>query len=413
VISQNAHRLLAQTFSSLRHPNYRLWFFGQLVSLMGTWMQSSVQGYLIYDLTRSTDYLGYIGLLGGLPSWIFTLYAGVVADRMPRRKLLVITQTYMMILAVLLTGLTFSGWIQPWHLLVMAFLLGIGNAFDAPVRLAFITDMVEDRSDLTNAIALNGTMFTAAAMVGPAVGGLVYGWVGPAWCFLVNALSFLAVIAALLLMRNLKQPLPVARQGKHVQDLKAGMQYTLNHPVIRQLVMNMGVVSVTVLGMITLLPAWAVQVLGGDASTHGFLLSARGIGSLLSALALAGLGRYQRRGRLYTLSSLSLPLLLGLFAFQKTLPLALLAMMTMGFAFLMHNNSANVLVQKEVADSMRGRVMSIYTMVFFGGQPLGAPLAGWLAGAIGEPATVQVLALFLLVYMAWVAWRVPQLRQME
>lgn len=379
---------------------------------MGTWMQSSVQGYLIYDLTRSTDYLGYIGLLNGLPAWFFMLYAGVVADRMPRRKLLMITQLYMMTLAVILTGLSFSGLIQPWHLLVLAFLLGIGNAFDAPARLAFITDMVEDRSDLTNAIALNGTMFTTAAMIGPAVGGLVYGWVGPAWCFLVNALSFLAVIAALSMMKNLRVPPPRTTRSMPWQDLKAGLVYTLNHKVIRQIVMNMGMVSITVLGMITLLPAWAVVVLGGDASTHGFLLSARGIGSLFSALFLAGMGRYQARGRLYMLASITLPLMLGIFAFQTRLPLALLMIAMMGFAFLLHNNSANVLLQKEVDDTMRGRVMSIYTMVFFGGQPIGSPLAGWLAGAIGEPRTVQVLAAVLLLYMLWVAWRTPEIRKL-
>lgn len=197
-----------------------------------------------------------------------------------------------------------------------------------------------------------------------------------------------------------------------LQDLKAGMRYTLNHKVIRQLVLNMGMVSITVLGMITLLPAWAVQVLGGDASTHGFLLSARGVGSLFSALVLAGMGRFQARGRLYLLASLALPLMVGIFAFQTTLPLALLTTMTMGFTFLMHNNSANVLVQKEVDDAMRGRVMSIYTMVFFGGQPIGAPLAGWLAGAIGEPHTVQLLALVLLIYMVWAAWRTPEIRKL-
>lgn len=403
---------MGQTFVSLRYPNYRLWFFGQMVSLMGTWMQSSVQSYLIYDLTRSTEYLGYIGLLGGLPSWFFTLYAGVVADRMPRQKLLIITQAYMMVLAALLTVLTFSGQIQPWHLLVLAFLLGIGNAFDAPARLAFITDMVEDRSDLTNAIALNGTMFTAAAMVGPAIGGLVYGWVGPGWCFLVNALSFLAVIAALMLM-HLPPPLPRPAKSMAMADLIAGMRYTIDHKVIRQIVMNMGVVSILVLGMISLLPAWAVEVLHGDAATNGFLLSARGVGSLFSALTLAALGSYRGRGRLYTLSALTLPLMVGFFAFQTSLPLALVAIAAMGFMFLMHNNSANVLVQKEVEDAMRGRVMSIYTMVFFGGQPLGAPLAGWLAVAIGEPRTVQVFAALLLIYMAWMTWHVPEIRRLE
>ena len=383
-----------------------------MVSLMGTWMQASVQAYLIYDLTGSTDYLGYIGVAGGLPSWFFTLFAGVVADRMPRRKLLMITQFYMMVLAFILTGLTFSGWIRPWHLLVLAFLLGIGNAFDAPARLAFITDMVEDRSDLTNAIALNGTMFTAATIVGPAVGGLVYGWAGPGWCFLVNAFSFIAVIFALMLMKNLRNPPPRTSRSLPLQDLKAAMQYTLNHKIIRQVVMNMGVVSITILGTVALLPAWAVQVLGGDASTHGFLLSARGVGSLFSALALASLGRVQGRGRLYALSALALPFMVGIFSFQTALPLSLLTIMAMGFVFLMHNNSANVLVQKEVDDAMRGRVMSIYTMVFFGGQPIGSPLAGRLAGMIGEPHTVQLLAVVLLIYMLWAAWHTPEIRKL-
>ena len=384
-----------------------------MVSLMGTWMQASVQAYLIYDLTGSTDYLGYIGVAGGLPSWFFTLFAGVVADRMPRRKLLMITQFYMMVLAFILTGLTFSGWIRPWHLLVLAFLLGIGNAFDAPARLAFITDMVEDRSDLTNAIALNGTMFTAATIVGPAVGGLVYGWAGPGWCFLVNAFSFIAVIFALMLMKNLRNPPPRTSRSLPLQDLKAALQYTFNHKIIRQVVMNMGVVSITILGTVALLPAWAVQVLGGDETTNGFLVSARGVGSLISALVLAGMGRAQRRGLLYTAAALSMPFLLWIFSLQTALPLSLLAMAALGFVFLMHNNSANVLVQKEVDDAMRGRVMSIYTLVFFGGQPIGALFSGKLAGAIGAPHTVQVLVVVLLLYMVWAAWHTPELRKLE
>jgi predicted MFS family arabinose efflux permease len=229
----------------------------------------------------------------------------------------------------------------------------------------------------------------------------------------VNALSFLAVIAALLLMRNLQTPEGRSQKSMAWQDLKAGMQYTLHHRIIRQLVLNMGMVAVLVLGMIALLPAWAVQVLGGDATTNGFLLSARGIGSLAGALGLAASARHLKRGRLYTLAALALPLALGLFTLQRTLPLALATTALMGFFFLMHNNSANVLVQQEVEGAMRGRVMSIYTMVFFGGQVIGAPVAGWMAGLIGEPPTVQVLAALLLVYMVLVTWLGPGIRKLE
>jgi predicted MFS family arabinose efflux permease len=241
----------------------------------------------------------------------------------------------------------------------------------------------------------------------------VYDWVGPAWSFLINALSFVAVIAALLLMRNLQPPEPRSGKSMPLKELKEGMQYTLHHKIIRQLILNMGMVAILVLGMITLLPAWAVQVLGGDARTNGFLLSARGIGSLAGALGLAASAHYLKRGRLYTVAALALPVALGLFALQTTLPLALITTAIMGFFFLMHNNSANVLVQQEVDGAMRGRVMSIYTMVFFGGQVIGAPIAGWLAGVIGEPPTVQLVALLLLAYMALVAWLVPELRKLE
>jgi MFS family permease len=180
---------LNRTFAALQHRNYRLWFVGQLVSMVGTWMQSTAQGYLVFELTRSPAYLGYVGFAAGVPSWLFMLYGGVVADRMSRRNLLLITQTVMMILAFGLAGLTFSGLIQPWHLILLAFGLGVANAFDAPARQAFVLEMVS-REDLTNAIALNSTMFNLATVIGPAVAGVAYAILGPAWCFTLNGLSF-------------------------------------------------------------------------------------------------------------------------------------------------------------------------------------------------------------------------------
>jgi len=177
------------TFAALQYPNYRLWFIGQLVSLVGTWMQSTAQGFLIFDLTHSAAFLGYVSFAAGVPTWLLTLYGGLIADRVPRRKLLIMTQTTMMVLAAVLAFLSFTHRVQPWHIIVLAAFLGIANAFDAPARQSFVAEMV-DRKDLTNAIALNATMFNLGVVVGPAVAGLVYAWLGPSWCFTINSISF-------------------------------------------------------------------------------------------------------------------------------------------------------------------------------------------------------------------------------
>ncbi len=268
---------ISNTFSSLQYPNYRLWFFGQMISLFGTWMQSTAQGYLVYELTGSSAYLGYVGFASGLPSLLLmNLFGGVIADRIPRRTLLVITQTAMMILAFILAGLVLSGLIQPWHIILLAFLLGIANAFDAPARLAFVVEIV-DRKDLTNAIALNATMFNMGTVFGPAIAGLTYAAFGPAWCFMLNGLSFLAVIAALLLMRLEPLPAPV-RKASMVSELKEGFKFTFTEKIVRVIVMNMAVIGLFGISLLTLLPAWSVEILGGDVRTNGALMSARGLG---------------------------------------------------------------------------------------------------------------------------------------
>src|SRR5918997_1692363 len=212
-----------RTFAALQYPNYRLWFRGQLVSLVGTWMQITAQSFLVFQLTQSTAYLGYVGFADGLPSWLFMLYGGVVADRVAKRNLLRITQSTMMLLALILAGLTFSGIVQAWHVLVLAVALGTANAFDAPAGQAFVFELVE-REDVTNAIALNATLFNLATVVGPTVAGLTYAAVGAAWCFGLNGVSFLAVITSLLLMR-LPPREPAARAGSAFADLKAGVRY--------------------------------------------------------------------------------------------------------------------------------------------------------------------------------------------
>lgn len=402
---------IRNTFISLKYPNYRLWFFGQLVSLVGTWTQTTAQGYLIYELTKSPEYLGYASFANGLPSWLFTLYAGAIADRVPRRTLMVITQSSMLILAFVLAALTFTHSIQWWHILILTFLLGISNAFDAPARQAFVLEMV-DREDMTNAIALNSTMFNSALVLGPAFGGLVYAWVGPGWCFTINGISFIAVIIALLLMK-LKPFVPIQSKGDALADVRDGMKYVMGHPAVRTLIVDLFIFSIFGFGFVTLLPAWAVAVLGGDATTNGFLQAARGFGSLMGALMVATMGRIKFHGKIWTINSIILPITMVIFAYMRLLIPSLVAIACAGFATMMVLNTTNAMVQNRIADDMRGRVMGIYTFFFFGAFPLSSLIAGWAADKIGEPITVIISAIILFIFVIWVVWRQPSLRAME
>ena len=402
---------LQQTFAALKYHNYRLWFSGQLVSLFGTWMQTTAQGYLVFQLTNSPAYLGYVGFAAGVPAWLFTLYGGVIADRMPRRTLMLITQTAMMLLAFVLAALVFAKLVQPWHIVVLAFLLGIANAFDGPARLAFVVELV-DREDLTNAIALNSSMFNLATATGPAIAGLTYALIGPAWCFLLNGLSFLAVIWALLRMK-LPPPKPSTRRASTWADLGEGVRYILHHPAIRTLIVLVGFTSTFGIAFATLFPAWAVDVLGGDATTNGLLQSARGLGALLSALMLASLGRSRFKGKLLTVGTIAFPLLLLVFTFVRSLPLSLLVLVGTGVAVILIMNVANALVQGLVLDALRGRVMSVYSMTFFGCMPIGALWIGAAAEYAGAPTAMIIGATISLAFGALLFVFAPWVRKME
>ncbi len=401
-----------RTFAALKYPNYRLWFMGQLASLVGTWMQSTAQGFLIYQPTNNSPaYLGYVAFAAGLPTWLFMLYAGVVADRMSRRTLLVLTQTVMMILAFALAALTFLNLVQPWHIIVLAFLLGVANSFDAPARQAFVLEMV-DRQELSNAIALNSTMFQAATIVGPAVAGITYALLGPAWCFVVNGISFIAVIVALLAMKL--KPFAVTRQATSaLHDLAEGLRYTLTHSVIRTLIAIIAVASLFGLAFATLFPAWAVTVLNGDASTHGYLQSARGLGALIGALMIASLGHFRAKGKLLTLGTFALPIALVLFSFTNTLLTSLLMLVAAGWAFMLLANMANTLVQTEVTDELRGRVMAVYSLVFFGFMPVGGLAAGLAAQYWGPPVAVAIAGAATLAFAIAVYLFLPRVRALE
>lgn len=404
------HRV-RRTFAALSYYNYRLWFAGQLVSLVGSWMQTTAQGFLVFQLTNSPAYLGIVAFAAGVPSWLFMLFGGVVADRIPRRTLLMLTQSAMMLLAFILAGLTFAGIVQPWQIVVLAFGVGVANAFDAPARQSFVLEMV-DREHLSNAIALNSTMFQMSTVVGPAVAGLLYALVGPAWCFMLNGLSYLAVIAALWFMQITPQPAKPAQKST-TEQLKEGLTYVVRHSLIRTLILIATFVSLFGLAFVTLLPAWAVDVLGGDAATNGLMQSARGMGALIGALMIASLGNFRWKGKLLTIGTFAFPLTLIVFAFIRSTPLALLALVVAGWGFMVLFNMLNTLVQGLVADDLRGRVMSIYTLTFFGGMPIGALWAGAVAEQFGEPPTVILGALISLAFALFVFWRMPKIRALR
>jgi len=400
---------LQTTFAALKYPNYRLWFMGQMVSLMGTWMQATAQGFLIFQLTQSPEYLGWVGFANGVPAWLFMLYAGVVADRISRRTVILIAQTVMMLLAFVLAYLTFTAQVQAWHILLLSFLLGTANAFDAPARVSFTLEMV-DREDLTNAIALNATMNNTATAIGPAAAGLAYAALGPAWCFTLNGVSFIAVIIALALMKL--KPLEYApRQTSAFAELREGVRFVWHTHVIRALIVLTAAASLFGLAFVTLFPAWAVTVLHGDATTNGYLQSARGAGALIAALLIASLGRFQFKGRLIMVGSFVYPTLVVIFAVMRWLPLSLVALVGAGWGIITMFNLSNALLQTYTPDHLRGRTASVFTFSFFGLTPLGALLAGFAAERIGEVNTVIGAAVIALLIALLVYWRVPQVRE--
>jgi len=397
-----------QAFTALKYPNYRLWFWSQMFSLFGTWMESTALMFLVYKLTGSPAYLGLVGFAAGVPSWFFMLYAGVIADRMSRRTMIIITQTCMMLLAFVLAALTFLHIVQPWHILVIALLLGIANAFEAPARQAFVLEMV-DLPDMTNAIALNGAMFNTATAVGPAAAGVIYAVFGPAWCFTINGFSFIAVIVALSLMK-LKPFVPKAEKTSTMADLKEGIKYVLGHPMVRVITGLIAVVSLFGIAYATLLPAWAVQILGGDAKTNGFLQASRGLGAMAGALLIASLGRFRFRGKLLTLGTLAMPVLILAFAFVRWTPLSLFLLFGAGVSQIFIFNLCNALVQTFSPDAMRGRIMGVYVFVFFGTMPISALAIGATAQRLGETVAVQIGAsvMLLAAVLLWIFF--PRLR---
>lgn len=403
-------------FAAFRHYNYRLWFAGQAISLLGSWMQMVAQGFYVYELTKNPAFLGLVTFASGFPTIILSLFGGVVADRISKRDLMVITQTVMMILAFILSALAFTNLATPWLIVILAFLLGVANAFDAPARMAFAVEMV-GKEDLGNAIAMNSTMFNLGTAIGPAVSGIVYAAFGPGWCFFVNGVSYLFIIAALLMMKLPKHVKPVST-GSSVSDIVAGLKYTFAHETIRMLIIGVAVVTIFSFSFMTLLPAWPEKVLGTVGTEHssmvnGFLQSARGVGALLAALTAAALGAAKIKGKMLFWSQLLAPVLLIAFALTRTIPFSLAFLFIGGYFLMLLYNTSNVIIQLHVEDRFRGRVMGIYSLAFMGIMPIGGLLAGGMAKLLSPQITVLINASICLAIILALHAIAPKLKHLQ
>jgi MFS family permease len=399
------------SFSALRYRNYRLWFFGQMVSLMGTWMQNMAQGWLVYQITGSRLALGIVGFVGSIAQVALMLPAGLVADRVPRRTVLLFTQVTMMLLAFTLALLAATGVLQVWHIGVLAFLLGVANAFDAPARQAIAVDLVDDRQDLSKAIMLNSVMFNSGRVVGPAVAGIVLGTLGTIWCFVLNGLSFLAVIAGLAFMRIAPRELH-PNKGSMSEQIAVGLRYVRDSVAVRTIILMLGVSSVFGNAYGTLLPVFAKDVLHVGERGLGALSAASGLGALVGAFALASWGDIKRKGLLLLLSYVWVPAAVIAYAFSRSYPLSLGMLVLAGLGSAAQPAISNTIVQQLVPDALRGRVMAVYSLVFFGSMSLGSLQAGVLAQALGPAAGVALGAFVAMAFAGGVAATVSSVRRL-
>ncbi len=376
------------TIRSLRHRNFQLFFSGQLISLIGTWMQNVAQSWLVYRLTGSSLLLGVVSFAGQIPVFPIAPLAGMVADRLNRRTIVIITQTASMILAFILAALTLTKLVTVWELIALAALLGVVNAFDIPARQSFLVEMV-GRDDLMNAIALNSSIFNSARIIGPAIAGILVASIGEGWCFFANAVSYIAVIIGLILMRI---PPRVAERTitTAYEHIAEGFRFVRRTAPIRALLLLLGLVSLVGMPYTVLMPVFAKNILHGNARTLGVLGSAAGIGALTGALTLASRRRVHGLGRWVWMACVAFGVFLILFSLSRWYMLSVLLLVPVGFSLMTQMGATNTLVQSMVPDRLRGRTMAVYSMMFMGMSPLGSILAGAAAERMGAPMTVAL-----------------------
>jgi len=380
---------------ALRHRNFRLFLSGQFLSLIGTWVQNVAQAWLVYRLTHSAVLLGVIGFAGQIPYLVLSPVAGVVADRFNRRWLVTIMQILATVQAMALAVLTLTNQVRPWHIFYLALGLGVVGVFDMTGRQSFIVEMV-GKEDMMNAIALNSSVYNSGRVLGPAIAGVLVAAIGEGWCFVVNAASFLGVIAGLLVMRLPPSPRH-AGIASPVEYFREGWSYVRSHAPSRALLLLLGVSSITNYPFLVLMPIFADRVLHGGPRTMGLLMSSTGIGAILGALYMAARVEVRGLSRMIAATTILYSVALILFSFSRNIHLSMLTLAVAGAGMLVSVASTNTSLQTIVPDALRGRVVGFYGMMFMGMAPLGSLLSGWLAGRIGAPATVAYGAAICII----------------
>jgi MFS family permease len=376
-------------FRSLQHRNYRLFFTGQSVSLIGTWMQRIALPWLVYHLTGSAFLLGLVGFAGQIPTFLLSPFAGVVTDRFSRYKVLLTTQILSLIQASVLTVLAMTGVIQIWHIVLLSIALGCINAFDTPSRHSFVIEMVEKKENLGNAIALNSLMFNGARLIGPSIAGVMLATTGEGVCFLINAISYIFVIGSLLMMQIPKKEFP-RKETKIFRELKEGFDYTFGFAPIKHIILLLAVVNIMGASYQVLMPVFVKEVLHSGSGTFGFLMAATGLGALIGAAYLASRESIIKLGRMIPLSvALSGAGLVAL-AFTNFTPATMGILFIVGIGFMLNTASSNTILQTVTNNEMRGRVMSFYTMAIIGTSPFGSLLAGSMAKFFGTQYAILV-----------------------
>jgi MFS family permease len=392
---------------ALKHRNFQLFFSGQMISLVGTWMQTVAQSWLVYEKTGSSLKLGAVGFASQIPVFLMAPIGGMVADRVNRHRVVITTQVASMILALILAALTLTHTVQVWHIFVLAALLGVVNAFDIPGRQSFLVDMV-GREDLMNAIALNSSMFNGARVIGPAIAGLLLIKIGEGGCFLANGISYIAVIIGLLMMR-VDSP-PRSNSDSPLEDIIEGFRWVSHTGPIRALLLLLGLVSLVGMPYTVLMPIFADHVLHSGAKGLGILMGFTGIGALLGALTLAVRTGVRGLGRLISICCAGFGVSLITFSFSKLFWLSASLLIPVGFFIMLQMACSNTLIQAMVPDALRGRVMALYSMMFMGMAPFGALLGGALADRMGAPVTVAVGGVASIVGAIWFGRRLPVFR---
>ncbi len=399
---------LPATLRALRHRNFQLFFSGQLISLIGTWMQTVAQSWLVYRLTGSSLLLGAVGFASQIPVFLVAPLGGIAADRLHRHQVIIGTQISAMVLAFVLAALTLTRTVQVWNIFVLAALLGLVNAFDIPARQSFLVDMV-GKEDLMNAIALNSSMFNGARIIGPAIAGVLVAKIGEGWCFFANAVTYIAVIVGLLMMRVPRRS-GRAPSGPALAHLIEGFRFARQTAPIRALLFLLGLVSLVAMPYTVLMPVFAAKILQGGARGLGILMGATGVGALLGALTLATRAGVRGLGRWVAFSCGGFGVSLVLFSFSRNFWLSTALLLPAGFCMMLQMSSSNTLIQAMVPDHLRGRVMALYTMMFMGMAPFGSLFAGALADKLGAPCTVSLGAVACIGAATLFFFHLPKIR---